>query len=652
MKPSRYRKIPCQLVLCILSLVSAVPQTRGDALDTLQWRNPYPTGNDFAGVAFGGGQFVALDSAGYVLTTADGVSWMNRGPSTVKSPRTVNYLGGKFVVTGEAGEIATSVDTISWTARASGTTQTLVSVTYGNGTFVAVGTGATILSSPDGLTWTSRVNDLNPAYGFVGVAFGSGRFVAANGVGIPYTSEDGSVWTQRPVSGMLQHVSIAVGNDRFVVDAWYRFGPGSSYPVPWTSTNGLDWVRASSAPAIGSKIFFGGVFFTLGIGISKSADGVAMTPGNLPGDVSIVGLAYGNGNYFGVGRGKVAKSSDGLNWTVIPNAGDYSMTISSATYGADKYVFFGSGSIFTSTDGVSYQRVTDPAALSGGVSRYIGGKFVSLGAGTIAHSEDALSWTRVRSGTLKTLRGQAYGAGRWVTVGDAGEIRVSEDLRLWQGLWSGTDYPLNSVVYAQGKFVAVGYLGIIYSSPDGLIWTQQTNDDLGTLRGILYGNGKFVAYGDSLLTSTDGVTWARRSLPAGINRITFGGDTFVATGSSDRTVQTSADGINWETKNVPTSGVVEFLNGAYFLFGANGAILQSTPVGATVLSAASASGSFEVTITGTQVGTTYRLQSCTDLAADIWADVTTFVATQSITVIPVPGGVGAPLCYYRAVTAP
>lgn len=647
-----------------------VPVLNAGTFDTLQWRNPYPTGNSYVGTAFGAGAYAVIDSAGYVLTTLDGHVWVNRGPSGSANPKLLRHLGGKFVVLGSDGSIVTSTDAITWTTQSSGTTQALVSVTYGNGLYVAVGAAATLLTSPDAVTWTARSTGLNPVYSFRGVAFTKGQFVAVNNNTQLYLSNDGLTWNPLTVAGMLQHEQIVATPDKFIVDAWYRFGPGSSYPVAWTSTNGLDWQRASSDAAQFKRLYAGEKHFALGFyavptKLFASTNGLTWDSSDLPASFLGADVTHGANGYFCVGQlgntlglGVVGFSSNGTNWTAITNAGNTAVAISFGTYGAGQYVFSGTLSnnsvLFTSADGVNYEAHTDSPELYGGAPRFLGGKFVRLGSGVISRSDNGIHWTRARSGTLKTLRGIAYGAGKWVAVGDGGEVRVSEDLQIWTGLWSGTDYPLNSVVFAQGKFMAVGHLGIIYSSTDGLNWTQQTNEDLGTLRSIVHGNGLFLAFGESLLTSQDGATWTARTLPAGYSRIDFGGGQFVASGALGRTMLTSADGINWQSEVTPVSGPAQFLNETFFLYGANGAVLQTKPAGVVVLSAAAntATGAFEVIVTGGQIGSSYKLQACTSLAANFWTDITTFVQTHAITVVPVSGGLGAPQYYYRAVSIP
>lgn len=64
----------------------------------------------------------------------------------------------------------------------------------------------------------------------------------------------------------------------------------------------------------------------------------------------------------------------------------------------------------------------------------------------------------------------AYGAGRYVAVGEYGVIRVSTDGFTWTTKADGTQQSdgLSGIVYANGSFVVVGYHGQILTSTDGL----------------------------------------------------------------------------------------------------------------------------------------------------------------------------------------
>lgn len=83
------------------------------------------------------------------------VNWAPATSGTTQNLWGVAYGGGQFVAVGEGGTILTSPDGATWTARASGTNVWLTSVTYAFAHYVAVGDNGTVLASLDGVTWES-----------------------------------------------------------------------------------------------------------------------------------------------------------------------------------------------------------------------------------------------------------------------------------------------------------------------------------------------------------------------------------------------------------------------------------------------------------------------------------------------------------------
>jgi hypothetical protein len=156
------------------------------------------------------------------------------------------------------------------------------------------------------------------------------------------------------------------------------------------------------------------------------------------------------------------------------------------------------------------------------------------------------TWTS-RTSQGYSLNGVAYGNGRFVAVGNGGTILTSPDGVSWTQRTSGTIYPLYGVAYGNGTFVAVGgyfdYYGFsdymssastILTSTDGVNWTRRTSGTDNRLLGVTYGNGLFVAVGKdgTILTSPDGVSWTQRTSPEkrDLLSVAYGNGTFVAVG--------------------------------------------------------------------------------------------------------------------------
>src|ERR1700693_2739633 len=72
------------------------------------WSNPMPQGNRLNGAAYGGGVFVAVGSAGAVLTSSDGSSWTPRVSNTRSDLFDVAWNGKLFVAVGADGAAFTS----------------------------------------------------------------------------------------------------------------------------------------------------------------------------------------------------------------------------------------------------------------------------------------------------------------------------------------------------------------------------------------------------------------------------------------------------------------------------------------------------------------------------------------------------------------
>lgn len=118
----------------------------------------------------------------------------------------------------------------------------------------------------------------------------------------------------------------------------------------------------------------------------------------------------------------------------------------------------------------------------------------------------------------------------------------------------------SSVTFGNGTFVAVSVSGTnrVMTSTDGITWTARSVP-ASTWTSVTYGNGLFVAVAgfgtDRIMTSPDGVTWTSRgSSTDSWTGITYGNSVFVAVGSgSTNRVMTSTDGITWTNRSIPTS---------------------------------------------------------------------------------------------------
>jgi len=212
---------------------------------------------------------------------------------------------------------------------------------------------------------------------------------------------------------------------------------------------------------------------------------------------------------------------------------------------------------------------------------YGAGKFVAVGdSGKMAWSTDGISWYAIPVGTsdgysttfdTTTIRGIAYGAGKFVAVGHGGKKAYSTDGTSWYAIPVTDTTNLYSIVYGVDKFVAVGQYGIMaWSTTGDTGWTAVTTTTFGSsfIFGIVYGVDKFVAVGSGggiMAWSTTGDTgWtavATTTFTSPIYGIAYGDGKFVAVGFGEMAWSTA--GTSWTAVTAPESALFDIRCIAY-----------------------------------------------------------------------------------------
>jgi hypothetical protein len=308
----------------------------------------------------------------------------------------IAYGGGKFVAVGNNSEIAYSTDGINWTAVAntaftktnlSGNLYGIADIAYGGGKFVAVGGGNQMAYSTDGINWTAIANTaFLPSLNVLGydatnilcVTYGNGKFVAGGWC---------SVSQDRDEHGAQMAYSTDGINWTNVDATIFGFGSGSNQPY---YTN-----------YINSIVYENGRFVAGGKGIiANSADGINWTAAQNPFHITVAGsqlpvqiydIAYGGGKYVAVGQNrKMAYSADGTNWTEIESStfGASDLQILSVAYGNGRfYAASNYGKMRASTDGINWTNVDIHHLFGSGLANdairaitYSAGKFVAVGS--------------------------------------------------------------------------------------------------------------------------------------------------------------------------------------------------------------------------------------------------------------------------------
>ena len=332
MNHTRFRSLKAKLATVGGVFLTTAGVSVAGVLDQWFWRNPYPTGNDLRGVAYGAGTFVAVGrlgtimtstngqfwemresgvgaqfnqviyaqgafvavgSGGTILSSTNGTDWVSHQTSVSYDLRGVVFADGKYVIvgfyfieaSGAAGKLILTSDRLEqWTVKQYPSSQPLNQVTYGNGFFLAVGGGpntvpATILTSTNGLDWSDLSR--SDIYSLTAVGFGNGVFVTVNNFGDIWTSSDRTNWFNQTIGDFPAMWCVSFLDNQFLV-------PGASAVsgtrVILTSTNGTNWAGFDSTAA--DPLF------------------------------AITGDEVGEGGYVAVGRhGQIVSSSDASTWT-------------------------------------------------------------------------------------------------------------------------------------------------------------------------------------------------------------------------------------------------------------------------------------------------------------------------------------------------
>ena len=243
-------------------------------------------------------------------------------------------------------------------------------------------------------------------------------------------------------------------------------------------------------------------------------------------------IAYGNGAFVALSRQngstRAAYSTDGITWSLRT-------VTASSTYTELRFIndsfwaLSNVGGVYVSTNGTTWTArattgsgVTSPAYLN-----YANGRYILGGTGTaVGFSTNGITWT-TNTANIQVLspiyvNKKYYG----LTADTTSAFAYSTDAITWTPVTPGFSNPLNvntSVAYGMGRFVVIATT--------------------------------------SAWSSTDGITWASTTLPAGLTytHCAYGNNLFVASPNTSAGALTtcaySTDGLVWNTLTMPLSGV-------------------------------------------------------------------------------------------------
>ena len=244
-------------------------------------------------------------------------------------------------------------------------------VAHGTGRYVAVGNSSLsswadgyYTTSVDGMNWDAPkvLPDISGYNNGNGVVFGNGKFITSSRGGV-HVSSDGTNWTPVCVETPLTSAP-TWGRIVFLNGSFYLLDGQSGGGYCGKSDNGENW-NVFETESFNTGIAHGNGKYVKVRNRNTannpsysdiSYDGVNWSNGGIINDaMKVTDIAFGNGKFVAVSdNGKIASSTDGVNWSTT---GGYSLY--DVTYENEKFVAVGSsGSIAYSTDGVNWNLAT------------------------------------------------------------------------------------------------------------------------------------------------------------------------------------------------------------------------------------------------------------------------------------------------------
>ena len=144
---------------------------------------------------------------------------------------------------------------------------------------------------------------------------------------------------------------------------------------------------------------------------------------------------------------------------------------------------------------------------------------------------------------LAILWGSSASADSFVAVGSNGKTVHSEDNG---ASWTISNNPRGSmrgIAFGDGRFVAVGTTitsPVVYSGDGGQTWMDPATKPSNRLLGVAYANGRFVAVGESgygAYSDDGGNTWSDTTIGNAVRAVAFGNNTYVAVGLGGAALQ-------------------------------------------------------------------------------------------------------------------
>lgn len=529
--------------------------------------------NEFGALAFTSSE-VVLNSA---LSTID---FKGMNPGHVLNG--AHHNGSRFIVaTGAVGAVVLSTDGLSYrrvntpviTQPCNEVTSGMVGPTLRN--VIVGGAGFIATSDDNGETWVSRTSGTGSAIN--AVTRSTTNFVLA--IGSPSsstnirTSTDGITWNAVANSGVGNSLLDVHANGAQVV----AVGGGGAITV--SNDNGATWAAATSSGVVTTQSL-NGVHYnaSANLWVAVGNSGTIITATDPTGTwtlrTSNTAQTINEVNYFNnafiavTSTGRYVFSSNGITWTEVVIAGTNNL-IGIAASGTRLIVTGAGGSLFSSEDGLTYTSRTNNNATLNGIA-YGAGVYVSVGnavngSGYIATIDGAGTVTRRVSSTTQSLLNAKFVRSAHYAVGNASVLSRSTDGATWSTQTiGGTAFNIQDIADSGTLMIAVGSGGRYSTSANGTTFANSALNGQTTqqLNGIEFANGSFVIIGNAgvILTTTDGATYTRRTSGTTQNLTSVMYSTrdqrWYAAGNAGTLLYSEDNGVTWASVNNAGFGAV------------------------------------------------------------------------------------------------
>jgi photosystem II stability/assembly factor-like uncharacterized protein len=465
-----------------------------------------------------------------------------------------------YIAVGAGGMITTSQDGLKWTANlniSNVTSSELYDIVCTKDQIIVVGEKGTILRSTDGFEWSTVKPIINSS--IRKVIYGKNIFLAfTDKTGEILTSIDGSNWKAGKTSAK-QYISDAVWNGKVFVTV------GGNGEIS-TSKDGAVWQTKilKNKPSFSKILWNGKMFVTFGTTYSSTDN-----------------YNYTSGQY-------IASSKDGYSWSIKTLKTKALKKDSPEIYSCScRYIIWNGKSFsiilgeqtgqppapenmlitYTSKNGIDWKRTGTNIGGDSFVMAWTGNEFLTVCnyfampgyyyCYTIYYSKDGVNWEEILKEDKMDRKANdiIYANGKFIFVGDGGEIRSSAD-----GInWNQDDIIHYPQLWDGKRFISVdSQKHYIYTSVDGLTWKKENQIDWNITYGHIFWSGnEYITFGPNyyISTSKDLITWDKAKYDytgslynniGSISAFTTDGKKYILAGNNGTAV--SGNLKNWESR--------------------------------------------------------------------------------------------------------